>query len=65
MSEELKTLKDLRIDPNDEYDIIQEQTLRAEAVKWIKQGRRGVKKSCLNENDWIIFFNLTEEELKE
>ncbi len=61
---ELKTLKDLKFDKinvNQKYqtNIIREDELKAEAVKWIKSG------DPLNELDWIRFFNLNEEDLKQ
>ena len=72
MIEELKTLKDLKYNYEGEDDIVVDyDSLRAEAIKWIKHIRKefkldeqqGYHKSTVEE--WIIsFFNITNEELK-
>ncbi len=65
MDKELKTLKDLKIAGH--------EVVRAEAIKWVKEGRKNLKK--YNDRDHRLmetgislfikdFFNLTEEDLK-
>ena len=60
---ELKTLKDLKIFDEDkskvamEYNYMIREELKAEAVKWVKEGR-------ISFLSWVEFFNITEEDLK-
>ena len=74
MEKELKTLKDLsRMQRHNNYRIVEEETLKAEAVKWVKDMRAealvaGYPYKELGDRDAVIkfinFFNLTEEDLK-
>jgi len=64
MTNKLKTLRDLRIDINDEYDLISERKLKAEALKWVKEMQRLPTPLLTDISYWIRFFNLTEEDLK-
>lgn len=76
MKNKLKTLKDLRQFFEDDKGIMfLKEELKAEAVKWIKDFRKGecwtdfaADKNKGQENvcEWIkYFFNLTEEDLKD
>ena len=58
----LKTLKDLKGFTGFGYS---EETLKKEAIKWIKQHNEDGWDYLAFVNDWIIeFFNITEEDLK-
>jgi len=56
----LKTLKDMedRAYKVSKYALIEE--LRQEAIKWANN-----RKDKLSYSDWIIFFDITEEDLKQ
>jgi hypothetical protein len=58
---ELKTLKDLEVRESSVSKdwMVSRDRLKAEAVKWVKNTGK-----YLCEEDWIDFFNLTEEDLK-
>jgi len=55
----LKTLKDLWgvVEDTDMHDWVSVQKLRQEAIKWVKSGNLG-------DEDWMEFFNITENDLK-
>ena len=72
---ELKTLKDLKDWPMSEEDVyafsrgkffdtfILKKQLKQEAIKWVKS-KQFNQREPLDSQDWIKFFNLTEEDLK-
>lgn len=72
MENKLKTLKDLEcLNPTHDHKtrgdfcIIRKDELRAEAVKWVKQKRRFFPWFRRTDGeDFMDFFNLTEEDLK-
>ena len=55
----LKTLKDIEFKPLNAVDVTK---LKAEAVKWVKI-RREIKQP-ITESSFMLFFNLTEEDLE-
>ena len=59
---ELKTLKDLEYEVEESIAEFKE-TLKAEAVKWVKEYRKHGE--LMITEDFKHFFNLTEEDLKE
>jgi len=65
---ELKTLKDMNLCPDcilEGYHVHINE-LRQEAIKWVKEMQKVKDKSSIDtaEEVFIMFFNLTEEELK-
>ena len=71
MSEELKTLRDLFEEFQEEGEYPEEdemmnwKTLKAEAVKWWKEKHNfGEDVCCTCEEMWRNFFNINEEDLK-
>lgn len=58
----LKTLNDLNwfIRAGDNRSSVVKEDLKALAIKWVKE----VPKRRLDVDDWMEFFNITEEELK-
>ena len=64
---ELKTLKDINPCVSDQFNRANEavniQSLRLEAVKWIKRYKT-IKMRETSEELFMSFFNLTEEDLK-
>ena len=71
---DLKTLNDIVFDHPDQYGSDIKMELRQEAIKWIKYfNERKIKSICGTCSDWhqcsakqfINFFNITEEDLKE
>jgi len=63
----LKTLKDLYENKTDK-EIVMVKELRAEAIKWVKGMRedmlRGKDFKMIDEEAFMEFFNITEEDLK-
>ena len=74
MSDELKTLEDLKNDDwkeSDGFSWLDYDEVRELAIKWVRafddlENNPGLKKFCGNEEEcWVKhFFNITEEELK-
>lgn len=65
MTNELKTLKDLQAETSPNWVVVVEE-LRQEAIKWVKQ-HRNIKPNWAketNEEFFMAFFNITEEDLK-
>ena len=63
----LKTLKDLSFNSQvilegKNLQLVWESRLKEEAIKWVKYGRKF--KVEPKEEQWLAFFNLTEEDLK-
>ena len=63
---ELKTLKDLETDSADLFTnyAVASDTLKAEAIKWVKRHQAMAMKTDLVEDFIKHFFNLTEEDLQ-
>ena len=63
----LKTLKDLpKLDlgsKEGKVNVVSVERLRQEAIKWVKEARQKGYREGYDRQDFIRFFNITEEEL--
>ena len=59
----LKTLKDISF-LNGSLKYVYEDELKQEAIKWVKDMRKGSGDTELSEDNFKRFFNITEEDLK-